>query len=165
MVLDDIFSGLDTITEEHIARSLLGSDGILRRGSQTVILATHAVHLLEKADMIILLGEDSKVVYQGDLANFQKELISMRDLDSTAEEAHLSKSDIVERLEQIDDEDFIPILHPVSREIDTAAPDISRQMGNSRLWGWYIKTMGVKHALLSGILGAICMGFTPAQGS
>lgn len=42
VILDDVFSGLDSTTEKHIFTKLLGSDGILRKLEATVILVTHS---------------------------------------------------------------------------------------------------------------------------
>ena len=42
LILDDIFSGLDADTEEHIFTCLFSRQGLLRRRETTVILVTHA---------------------------------------------------------------------------------------------------------------------------
>ena len=42
MILDDIFSGLDSTTEKHIFTKLLGSDGLFRKLGMTIILVTHS---------------------------------------------------------------------------------------------------------------------------
>lgn len=41
-VLDDVLSGLDAVTEEHVFRKVFGRDGLFRRSGTTVILATHS---------------------------------------------------------------------------------------------------------------------------
>jgi len=163
IILDDIFSGQDAMTEEHISRDLFGKNGILRRGAQTVVLATHTVHLLSQADMVIVLGENSKVVYQGTSTNLPRELIPKRDHCCSAELASPSKYDTVGTVERSHDESFVPILHPLTQENDVAAQEVSRQMGDFQVYKYYLNTMGLKHAILFAVLGAICMGFTPAQ--
>lgn len=42
VILDDVFSGLDSTTEKHIFTKLLGPDGLLRKLEATVILVTHS---------------------------------------------------------------------------------------------------------------------------
>jgi ATP-binding cassette subfamily C (CFTR/MRP) protein 1 len=163
VLLDDIFSGLDPITEEIIFRSLLGHGGILRRESQTVVLVTHAVHLLSTADIVILLGGNSDVVYQGQYSNFPMELISTRDLDRSTKPASSKEATTTHRVELFDPEEFVPTFHPAFTELDIVAPDTSRQMGDSKVYKYYLKTTGLKHTLFFVFLGAICMGFTPAQ--
>jgi hypothetical protein len=39
-VLDDVLSGLDSITAQHVLTHLLGSDGLLRREKRTVVIAS-----------------------------------------------------------------------------------------------------------------------------
>jgi ATP-binding cassette, subfamily C (CFTR/MRP), member 1 len=41
ILLDDIFSGMDASTVDHVSWELLGQGGILRNGLVTVVLATH----------------------------------------------------------------------------------------------------------------------------
>lgn len=40
-VFDDVFSGLDTITEELVFSRVFGQQGLLRQTGTAVILATH----------------------------------------------------------------------------------------------------------------------------
>lgn len=164
ILLDDVFSGLDPVTEELIFRSLLGSNGILRNSSQTVVLATHAVHLLPSADMVILLGETQDFVYQGPRSSLPADLITMRDTSAASDEPDLTTKVLVaEHVTMVDSEDFVPTLEPLEANLDTTTPDATRQTGDSKIYLYYAKTLGWKHAILAVILGALCMGFTPAQ--
>ncbi|KAF8217977.1 P-loop containing nucleoside triphosphate hydrolase protein [Mycena galopus ATCC 62051] len=62
-VLDDVFSALDAETEGAVWEALFNREGGLLRG-ETVVLATHGIHRLEKADYIIVLAE-GRIVEQG----------------------------------------------------------------------------------------------------
>ena len=42
VILDDVFSGMDAVTEHLIFNRLLGSEGLLRNNGATVIIVTHA---------------------------------------------------------------------------------------------------------------------------
>jgi ABC-type multidrug transport system fused ATPase/permease subunit len=64
LILDDVFSGLDADTEEHVFRHVFGADGLLRRQDSTVVLCTHSIRHLPFADYIIAL-EDGIVTEQG----------------------------------------------------------------------------------------------------
>ena len=57
IILDDVFSGLDSNTERHIFSKLLGPGGILRRQKSTVIIATHAGIL----NFVLSLKEEANV--------------------------------------------------------------------------------------------------------
>lgn len=162
MLLDDIFSGLDPVTEETIFQSLLGADGILRQESITVILATHAVHLLPSTDLLVVLGDSGTVTYQGSPANLPPNLVAMRNV-STGEKRKSQVNDSnIEEL-PIDLDGMEISLNPELTTVDDATTDASRQQGDRRVYWYYLKTMGLKHTLLFAILGAICMGFGPAQ--
>jgi ABC-type multidrug transport system fused ATPase/permease subunit len=45
-IFDDVFSGLDKVTEQIIFTRIFGKDGLLRKNGTTVILATHAGKLI-----------------------------------------------------------------------------------------------------------------------
>lgn len=64
-MLDDVFSGLDSISEDRIFSRLLGKSGLLRRLGTTVILVTHAAHRLSYADHIIALNAQGAISEQG----------------------------------------------------------------------------------------------------
>ncbi|KFY10023.1 hypothetical protein V492_05242 [Pseudogymnoascus sp. VKM F-4246] len=163
MLLDDIFSGLDPVTEETIFQSLLGADGILRGGSTTVVLATHAVHLLPSTDLLVVLGDSGNITYQGTPANLPPNLVSMRDVSAVGEKHDSKMAAPRVRGLSVDYENVEVSLNSESTTIDSATTDASRQTGDLRVYWYYLKTMGLKHALLFAILGAICMGFGPAQ--
>ena len=71
VMLDDIFSGLDADTEEHVFKALFTRNGLFRRLNTTVILATHAVHRLSYADHIVALNSDGSVAEQGTLEDLK----------------------------------------------------------------------------------------------
>ncbi|POR35992.1 Uncharacterized protein TPAR_03804 [Tolypocladium paradoxum] len=67
LIFDDVLSGLDANTEDHVFRHVFGPDGLLktRRGGPAVVLCTHSVMHLPSADHIVALGERGDVVEQG----------------------------------------------------------------------------------------------------
>ncbi|KAF4769687.1 hypothetical protein HAV15_011431 [Penicillium sp. str.  len=67
ILLDDILSGLDAETEEHIFKSLFARKGLFRRMGTTVLLSTHAVQRLAYADHIVAMESDGSIAEQGTL--------------------------------------------------------------------------------------------------
>ncbi|KAJ7205375.1 P-loop containing nucleoside triphosphate hydrolase protein [Mycena rebaudengoi] len=64
LVLDDVFSALDANTEEYVFDALFHpAHGLL--AGKTVLLATHGIHRLDKADYIIMMAH-GRIVEQGD---------------------------------------------------------------------------------------------------
>lgn len=64
LIFDDVLSGLDANTEEHVFRHVFGHDGLIRRRRATAVLCTHAVRHLISADHIINVRADGTVVEQ-----------------------------------------------------------------------------------------------------
>lgn len=81
-IFDDVFSGLDKVTEQAVFSQIFGKDGLLRKNGTSVILATHAgeisncwvlgcqltcdsVHRLPESDHIVALASGGRVIEQG----------------------------------------------------------------------------------------------------
>jgi ABC-type multidrug transport system fused ATPase/permease subunit len=71
IMLDDVFSGLDADTEEHIFKSLFARKGLFRRLGTTVLISTHAVHRLPYADHIVAMKNDGSIAEQGTLKELE----------------------------------------------------------------------------------------------
>ncbi|OAQ69331.1 sulfonylurea receptor/ ABC transporter [Purpureocillium lilacinum] len=71
-IFDDVFSGLDKITERTVFDRVFSQRGILRRTGTQILLATHAVHVLPEADEIIVLGTDGRILEHGHFSKLQK---------------------------------------------------------------------------------------------
>ncbi|OJJ66267.1 hypothetical protein ASPBRDRAFT_189063 [Aspergillus brasiliensis CBS 101740] len=65
LVLDDVFSGVDADTEEHIFCRLFCQSGPLRSRATSIILVTHAVSRLPLADWVVVLSQDGTIAEQG----------------------------------------------------------------------------------------------------
>lgn len=84
-ILDDVFSGLDPVTDARVAQSLFGPQGLMRQPGKTVVLASHsrelarsmartikmlinmAAHSLHLADQIVVLSADGNIAQVGTL--------------------------------------------------------------------------------------------------
>ncbi|KPM44027.1 ABC transporter C family member 12 [Neonectria ditissima] len=64
-IFDDVFSGLDKVTEQAVFSRVFGKDGLLMKNGTTVILATHAVQRLPESDHIIAIDQHGRLVEQG----------------------------------------------------------------------------------------------------
>ncbi|KAB8223905.1 P-loop containing nucleoside triphosphate hydrolase protein [Aspergillus novoparasiticus] len=62
---DDVLSGLDNATAQLVFNNVFGPAGLLRQLGCTTFLATHSVHHLPQADLIIVLGDNGQVLEQG----------------------------------------------------------------------------------------------------
>jgi ATP-binding cassette subfamily C (CFTR/MRP) protein 1 len=88
IVFDDVLSGLDSTTMNHVMHALFGKAGLLRQSKTTVLLATHAgmdsyfrssltthlsfsVNVLKYADHIIALSSDGRISEQGSFSELR----------------------------------------------------------------------------------------------
>ncbi|KMP02660.1 canalicular multispecific organic anion transporter 1 [Coccidioides immitis RMSCC 2394] len=65
IILDDVLSGIDASTENHIFHNLLGQNGLLRRIHSTIILVSSSPKRLPYSDYIIALDAEGKICEQG----------------------------------------------------------------------------------------------------
>lgn len=134
LILDDVFSGLDTISEDRVFSRLLGKNGLLRRLGTTVILVTHAAHRLSYADNIIALTNQGTISEQGkfeDLMAARGYVASLaarhvsEDGDTPQEEAAVVKAKIGD---------------DTARQ--NAADDLQRPIGNWATYKYYFTSAG-----------------------
>ncbi|KAL2871704.1 P-loop containing nucleoside triphosphate hydrolase protein [Aspergillus lucknowensis] len=137
LILDDVFSGLDAATENHIFCSLLGVTGLLREAGTTVVLASSSVKRLPYADHIVVLDEEGRLTESGsfgDLAERSGYVSSFSlpapNWDSTAEAEFVPKSK-PSRTEVM----------PVKKE-DWSEENVHKHTGSFATYLFYIRAVG-----------------------
>ncbi|KAJ5698129.1 hypothetical protein N7462_000134 [Penicillium macrosclerotiorum] len=65
--MENLPSGLDADTEEHILKTLFAKNGLFRQRGTTVLLATYAIHRLSYSDHIVAMKSDGTIMEQGTL--------------------------------------------------------------------------------------------------
>ncbi|KAJ3480929.1 hypothetical protein NLG97_g7944 [Lecanicillium saksenae] len=84
LFVDDVLSGLDWATQRQVWDQVFSASGLLRKNGVTVVLATHALHLLDQPDSVILIGDDGPgSLIQGTL-NELKQNTSIEQLIATS---------------------------------------------------------------------------------
>ncbi|RAQ73309.1 ABC transporter, partial [Aspergillus flavus] len=95
---DDVLSGLDNATAQLVFNNVFGPAGLLRQLGCTTFLATHSVHHLPQADLIIVLGDNGQVLEQGSYTQLRSHAggyihklgMQSRQMDELAETVDLS---------------------------------------------------------------------------
>jgi ATP-binding cassette subfamily C (CFTR/MRP) protein 1 len=132
-IFDDVFSGMDATTEHLVFNRLLGPEGILRKNSVTVIIATHAVNLLPSADYIIALGSNGQIAEQGTFHELNKTDGYVR---SFSVQQNKRTSEIPETLGKL-------TLAPIQTSpLADAMDDKKRQLGDMSVYLFYFRTLG-----------------------
>jgi ABC-type multidrug transport system fused ATPase/permease subunit len=143
LILDDVFSGLDAETEEHVFRRVFGPGGIIQRRQAAVMLCTHSVRHLPFAQHIIVLGTEGSIVEQGTFAELvanENYVHSLRvsaldsDTDSNSSKSKDGRGDIVPA---------VVGLAAVPTLAVPKAPATARQLGDWTVYKLYSRSMGL----------------------
>ncbi|KAE9377881.1 putative ABC multidrug transporter [Stipitochalara longipes BDJ] len=157
VLLDDVFSALDTATSTSVFEGILSSDGLLRENGTTVILATHAATHLSSADHIIILSKAGTIEQSGSFAELQASDSYVKDL------ALQARSKLAEAKES--PEDTAPLTKSKASSKHAVNDDYAwkRQTGDLSLYQFYFKSVGVPLAVsfLCLAIGYIFMGRLP----
>ncbi|KAM0140940.1 hypothetical protein ACHAO1_002066 [Botrytis cinerea] len=132
LMLDDVFSGLDIVSEEQIFTRLLGRRGLLRQLGITTILVTHAAHRLSYADHIIALSVHGTVAEQGTFYDLTRK----NGYVSSLQTKYVIETDTLKESELGDVKDN----DDTARQI--ASADIERPFGNWATYRYYFESLG-----------------------
>ncbi|KAK2593714.1 hypothetical protein QQS21_008579 [Conoideocrella luteorostrata] len=106
-IFDDVFSGLDKVTERAVFTRLFSKTGLLRQSGTTVILATHSVHHLPESDFVIALDAAGHIVEQGTFTDLRTRGKYIQSLDITEpdtesdEEESTSRTEVKEMTDEV----------------------------------------------------------------
>ncbi|KAK3192091.1 hypothetical protein K4F52_001718 [Lecanicillium sp. MT-2017a] len=126
IVLDDIFSALDGETESSIYKTLFGAGGALEQRKATVILVSNSTQFFSTADHVVVLG-DGGVIDQGPWKDIKMKAASVAKFSagSTTKDKALVSANSNRLNTQL-------------RIKDEAEMDLTRQTGDSALYGYYL---------------------------
>ncbi|KAI0401333.1 ABC transporter-like protein [Xylaria palmicola] len=142
-VFDDVLSGLDAVTKEHVFENVFGPRGLLRTSGTTIILFTHDVDLLPKADQVIALGKNGQVVDSGTFEYLSQAsgYIKSLEIQDKADDVGPDKAG-----------ETVGVPAELSFEDDTAEAndpeDITRRLGDTSLYKYFFGHIGLWRMLL-----------------
>ncbi|KAK6351860.1 hypothetical protein TWF718_005005 [Orbilia javanica] len=139
IILDDVFSGLDVHTQSKVFSRVFGKQGLLRKSRTTVVLATHAVNLLQHADKVIVLGDNGIIAEQGSFS----ELIATEGGYVKEASKILEESAVEISIEHRDDEFSTPPKQMEQKSTE-ASTDPKRQSGDWSLYSYFFSRVGTK---------------------
>ncbi|KAJ6782693.1 hypothetical protein PWT90_02455 [Aphanocladium album] len=153
--VDDVLSGLDWTTQRFVWKEVFGPSGLLRQNNITVVLATHALHLVDSPDSVILLGANGAgSISQGTMEELV-ERSNIRDLIA----ANHGDDDETASPEDTDNSPTAKIKDEDIDKVDDAEADLLRKSGDLSLYLYYWKTIGWDS--IFGFLGTalLCAGW------
>ncbi|KAK7978166.1 hypothetical protein PG988_005656 [Apiospora saccharicola] len=132
-IFDDVTSALDGRTMSAVAEKVFGENGILRKKGTSVVLATHAVPILQMADRILLMNKDGEVIDSGTY-----EELATRHENIVQRQAPVSKTATGSDSQTKEE----GTLEEFQTQLDTRMDDVRRQKGDWKSYGLYIGSMG-----------------------
>lgn len=150
-IFDDVLSGLDSTTKEHVFEQALGPEGLLRRMGCSVIFCTHDVSLLPRADPIIALGTGGKIEDPGSffLLSTRSGYIQSPVIRKRGENGSGGRNDEDEPPSQdLNGKEGGPRLPPLDDPAAEPPDDITRQLGDASLYKYLAGHIGLWRALI-----------------
>ncbi|KAF4949196.1 hypothetical protein FGADI_9053 [Fusarium gaditjirri] len=146
LIFDDVLSGLDATTTDHVFRHVFGRDGMLRHRGATVILCTHNLRHFQAADYAIRISSDGDIFEEKPTSDdtlsssdlgFDSQPASTEALGSTEEPAPTHSSPAVAM---------------------TAEEAEARKLGDTSVFSYYICTIGFA-PIFAFVFACVCNGF------
>ncbi|KAK0370729.1 ABC transporter [Colletotrichum limetticola] len=133
LVLDDVFSGLDSSTEDIVFSNLFSNNGLLRHTDTTVILASSDSRRVPFADDVILLDDEGRIK--------DNEAVTKVDRQPSSSSKHAGTSDSesvkVPPITITNDKPPATVLGLLEDQADSA-----RQLGDWGMYGFYARAAG-----------------------
>ncbi|PYH68010.1 uncharacterized protein BO88DRAFT_405908 [Aspergillus vadensis CBS 113365] len=139
LVLDDALSAVDNKTAQYVAEALFGDNGICRRVGVAVLMATHSEHHLRFADNVVILNSGGHIEKQGP----RRSLGFASHVDPNTADATSETPTIL-----TDSSEETSTKKVETLTVDDIA-DISRRMGDTAVYTYYLKAIGWRHTLVA----------------
>ncbi|KAM0132971.1 hypothetical protein ACHAP3_006261 [Botrytis cinerea] len=139
IILDDVFSGLDSETEEQVFKRLFGKQGLFHEMGTTVLLVTHAVHRLAYSDCIIVLDQSSQIIEQGTFDYLKTTGGYVENLETRhrSEEGDTGEVDMKETIQKQS-----PFATVENDDLMNEVADLNRQTGDASVYRYYFASIG-----------------------
>ncbi|KAH7255182.1 P-loop containing nucleoside triphosphate hydrolase protein [Fusarium redolens] len=137
MLLDDIFSALDSKTESQVVLNLLGTQGHFRKAGVTVVLTSNSAKHFDLADSLIIV-ENGRVTYQGPPSGIGEDA------------AHFCQTYVNAAVPEPSD-DFTEVnktIQSQALEVSEAMADLGRSTGDFSLYGYYLRAVKPRNFFL-----------------
>ncbi|KAF5878883.1 putative abc multidrug protein [Botrytis fragariae] len=139
IILDDVFSGLDSETEEQVFKRLFGKQGLFQEMGSTIILVTHAIHRLAYSDYIIALDQSSQIIEQGTFDYLKTSGGYVENLE-TRHRSEDCDSEEIDTKETTQKQGPFTIVE--NDDLINEIADLSRQTGDASVYQYYFASIG-----------------------
>ncbi|KAJ5542894.1 hypothetical protein N7535_005316 [Penicillium sp. DV-2018c] len=142
VLLDDVLSGIDATTVEHVASQLFGPGGLLRKMQTTVVFATHSRPLLQHADNIVVLAH-GRIVETGTLQNLKVGNAYLQDMDDALPASSpVAAQQETENVSPFGDPGADYDIDETELHSERPGENLSRQQGDLSIYAYYASASG-----------------------
>ncbi|KXH25809.1 ABC transporter [Colletotrichum simmondsii] len=131
LVLDDVFSGLDSSTEDIVFNNLFGDNGLLRHTDTTVILASSDSRRVPFADDVVLLNDEGRIIDNETVVKVGRSTDSPKKHNDTSDSAATLPMVI------LNEKPPATVLGLIEDQADSA-----RQLGDWGMYSFYARAAG-----------------------
>ncbi|WXC66418.1 hypothetical protein SNK03_012197 [Fusarium graminearum] len=143
-IFDDVFSGLDKVTEQIIFTQVFGKDGLLRKNGTTIILATHAVNRLPESDFVVVLDKGGKLIEQGTYSDLRSGHGYINNLDISSHDEHDGQAQTETQSE--------PERDKTDTKVQTPDQEATEVPSDRTVFMYYFKSNGLHNMALQALL-------------
>ncbi|KAJ6780041.1 hypothetical protein PWT90_01213 [Aphanocladium album] len=152
-IFDDVLSGLDNDTAQHVFKQVFGSSGILQQRNATVILCTHAVHYLPEAAHIIALGTDGTVREQG---SFKDLIVNQKYVQGLNVRKNTLDGEEIPMTSAAPESSADVVIKSIKAKPDEPLEDASRASGELSVFLHYFRSIGKLSVVAFTFSGVLC---------
>ncbi|KAF2157808.1 ABC transporter [Myriangium duriaei CBS 260.36] len=159
-VLDDVFSGLDSATEERVFGALLAPGGLLRGKGMTVVLASSNYRRAPQADKVIRLSAQGQIVESsiwGEIKDGDHDSDDDLDTSEPTPEPEVATR-VVTKAVEVEEDPRQALQDHVPDPLELETSDATRRLGDSAMYVAYLRATGY-FAMAGFMLGMIIYGF------
>ncbi|GKZ33773.1 hypothetical protein AbraIFM66950_003808 [Aspergillus brasiliensis] len=142
LVLDDALSAVDSKTAQYVAEALFSVNGVCRRIGLAAMMATPSDQHLRFADNIVILNSSGQIEKQGSLRSLGFASNAYPDTTDAKPETPTATTNSGE--------------DSSTKKVETLTvddiADISRRMGDTAVYTYYLKAIGWRHTLIACII-------------
>ncbi|KAE8352698.1 P-loop containing nucleoside triphosphate hydrolase protein [Aspergillus coremiiformis] len=141
LVLDDVFSGVDSKTEQTILERLFGEEGLCRRIGTTVLMATHSSKCLAMSDQVIVMNAQGSIVENCPFHSLKSKDVL---IGGVAEKTRSTS-------ESMDGDSVKPSLTKgvTGRLTADDIADVSRRTGDIAVYRYYLRAIGWRLTIIA----------------
>ncbi|OIW26905.1 putative multidrug resistance-associated protein [Coniochaeta ligniaria NRRL 30616] len=136
-IFDDVTSALDGHTLSAVADKVFGRNGIIRSKGTSVVLATHAVQILQLADQVLLMNKDGEIFDSGTYDQLAERHQSLAQRHVAGSPKQLPGVQLLSQPKEIE-----ASLGRYQTQLQTRIDDLRRQKGDWKSYAFYIGSMG-----------------------